>query len=157
MYSADSSALIAAWVEHYPIDVFPSVWHRLGGLAASGRLLVCEEIAEEIKRKEDGLHDWLSQFPDTIVPIDGPVQAAVRKILAAHPRLLDTRKNKSGGDPFVIALAQTKGPAVTVVTAELATGSLQRPKIPDVCAADGINVACIGLVQMFRAERFVVE
>ena len=85
--------------------------------------------------------------------LDGSIQAQVRAILAQHQRLLDTRKNKSGGDPFVIALAQVR--RCTVVTAELATNSLTRPKIPDVCGA--LNVPGISLVDLFRQEGFIVR
>jgi hypothetical protein len=153
MYSVDASALIYGWNEHYPPDVFPTVWDHLGSLAIAGRLLVSDEIAEELRRKDDNLYNWLRGFPTAVVPLDGPIQQQVRTILSSHQRLLDTRKNKSGGDPFVIALAQVRN--ATVVTAELATNSLTRPKIPDVCAA--IGVRCINLVDLFRAEHFVVR
>jgi len=129
------------------------VWEYLGEFATTGRLLVSDEIASELERKDDDLSKWLRGFPNAIVALDESIQEQVRVILAEHPRLLDTRKNKSGGDPFVIALAVVRGCAV--VTAEVATTSLNRPKIPDVCRV--LNVPCINLVDLLRQEGFAVR
>jgi hypothetical protein len=38
--------------------------------------------------------------------------------MGAYPRLVDTVKGRSGGDPFVIAVARIKHPPMTVVTEE---------------------------------------
>lgn len=129
------------------------MWEYLGEFATTGRLLVSDEIASELERKDDDLSKWLRGFPNAIVALDESIQEQVRVILAEHPRLLDTRKNKSGGDPFVIALAVVRGCAV--VTAEVATTSLNRPKIPDVCRV--LNVPCINLVDLLRQEGFAVR
>ena len=79
---------------------------------------------------------------------DGEIQGVVAEILAAHQRLVDERRNRSKGDPFVVALATRKGFAV--VTGEKASGNLQKPKIPDVCGA--LNSKCIGLLDLFREQ-----
>jgi hypothetical protein len=80
------------------------------------------------------------------IPIDGPIQGEVSAILAAYERLVDSRKNRSRADPFVIALARLKGCAV--VAEEGPTGRPDRPHIPDVCK--GLSIRCIKLVEMFR-------
>jgi hypothetical protein len=149
MYSVDASAVLDGWVRHYPPDVFPSVWQQLATLVRSGRVFLIDEVHAELKRKDDGAAAWFGEFPHCVVPIDEDIQASVRRILEAHPRLLDTRKNKSGADPFVIALGQVRG--FSVVTGEQATNSMERPKIPDVCGRLGIP--CLTLLEMFRAER----
>jgi hypothetical protein len=41
-----------------------------------------------------------------------------------------------------------------IVTDEKPTGSLDRPNIPDVCAAMGMN--CIGLLEVIRVEKWVI-
>jgi hypothetical protein len=61
-------------------------------------------------------------------------------------RLVDTKKGRSGGDPFVIAVAITK--ELTVITAENKTGKIDVPRIPDVCQKLGIR--CIGILDFFR-------
>ena len=148
VYSCDTSAFLDAWVRHYPPDTFPGVWEQLGNLAAQGQLLFIDEVVEELGRKDDGAREWVDARPESIVAIDGPIQDAVTSLLRDHQRMLDTRRNKSGVDPFVIALAQVRG--CSVLSGERSTGSLQRPKIPDVCAA--VNVGCVNLLDMFRAE-----
>jgi hypothetical protein len=55
----------------------------------------------------------------------------VIEILRDHKKLVDTRKNRSGADPFVIALAKVEG--CNVITGEKPTNRLERPHIPDVC------------------------
>jgi hypothetical protein len=81
-------------------------------------------------------------------PIDEEQQQHVSSILSAHERLVDTRKNRSAADPFVIALAMAKG--CVVVTAEGASNKPERPNIPDVCSA--MEIRRIGLVELFREQ-----
>lgn len=83
--------------------------------------------------------------------IDAPIQTAVQAILRGYRKLLDTRKSRSGGDPFVIALAQLNN--ATVVTNERMTGSADRPNIPDVCAA--LRIRCINILELIREQGWV--
>jgi hypothetical protein len=62
---------------------------------------------------------------------------------------VNTRQSRSVADPFVIALAHVQG--LTMVTAERASGSPQKPRIPDVCA--GIGVKCVPLLGMFKERQ----
>jgi hypothetical protein len=151
IYSCDSSAFLDGWVRHYPPDTFPVVWEQMSRLIGDGQLLFVDEVARELKRKDDGAYQWVADRDNSIVAIDGLIQDAVTEILRDHQRLLDTRRNKSGADPFVIALARVR--ACSVLTGEQSTGSLERPKIPDVCSV--LTIPCVSLVQMFRDERLV--
>jgi hypothetical protein len=119
-------------------------------MARNGQLLFIDEVVRELERKEDGAHAWVAARADAIIRIDSPIQEAVTLLLRDHARLLDTRRNKSGADPFVIALAQVRRCAV--LSGEQSTGSLDRPKIPDVCRAVRPTIPCVNLVQMFRDE-----
>ncbi len=85
------------------------------------------------------------------VETDEDIQLEVSKILSTHKKLIDTRKNRSCADPFVIALAKTH--ECTVVTGEGSTNSINRPNIPDVCSA--IDVPCINLLQLCREQGWV--
>lgn len=147
MYSLDTSALLDGWVRYYPPDVFASVWAALKPLGNNGTLMASDEVLAELKQKEDGAWAW-ARTELTIYGMDETIQLGVAAILAAHPRLVDERKKRSKGDPFVIALAQLKG--FTVVTAENASGKLHKPHIPDVCQALGIK--CIPLLELFREQ-----
>ena len=83
-----------------------------------------------------------------VVPIDSDIQSHVTQIMSKYGRLIDTKRNRSGCDPWVIGLAKARG--FTVVTAEKASGSLAKPKIPDVCGELGIP--CIEIVDFFRKQ-----
>jgi len=80
--------------------------------------------------------------------LDGEIQEAVTEILAAHPRLVESGGKRSAADPFVIAVARVHKCAV--VTGESASGKITKPRIPDVCAALGIEV--LSFLGVFRRE-----
>ena len=88
------------------MDVVPALWDSLDELIESGELRASEEVLHEVERKDDELQLWLAGRPSLCVPIDNEIQPIVSGILATHPKLLDTRRNRSGADPFVIALAK---------------------------------------------------
>jgi hypothetical protein len=144
----DTSAILDAWVRHYPPDVFPTIWDRMDQAATQGQISVIDEVVTELKRKDDGIYKWIESRESMIIPIDEEIQRNLITIMENYPRLVDTRKNRSGCDPWVIALAQARNHAV--VTAEKGTGSLIKPKIPDVCGA--LAVQCIDVVQFFRLQ-----
>lgn len=148
-YSIDTSAFLDGWVRYYPPDTFPGLWLRIEQLIEDGDLRATEEVLHELEKKDDDVFAWAKERKDALsVPIDDRIQPAVSVILEDFEKLLDTRKNRSAADPFVIALAQIEG--CTVVTGEGPTGSPDRPNIPDVCS--GLGVPCISLLQLIRRE-----
>ncbi len=116
--------------------------------AATGEIFVIDEVVTELKRKDDGIYKWIYTRESMIVPIEADVQAYLVGIMAKYPRLVDTKKNRSGCDPWVIALAKARG--FSVVTAEKPSGNLIKPKIPDVCSDQA--VPCIDAVEFFRKQ-----
>jgi hypothetical protein len=152
-YSIDTSAILDGWRRYYPPDVLPDVWTGFDDLIKKGHLVATEEVLVELEKRDDEVHKWAKKRKKMFLPIDDPVQLAVSSILAAHEKLVDTRTNRSAADPFVIGLGLVHG--CTVVTGEKATGSADRPNIPDVCTALGIR--SMGLLDLFREEgwRFV--
>ncbi len=114
--------------------------------AKQEEILIIDEVADELARKDDGIFKWVKNHEHIVVPIDENIQQILASIMKAHPRLVDTKKNRSGCDPWVIALAQARN--LTVVTGERGTGRIEKPKIPDVCKALGIP--CIEIVEFFR-------
>lgn len=148
-YSIDTSAILEAWRRRYPPDVFPAVWKRLEGVIEEGQLGASEEVLHEIEKRDDEVLAWAKEHKEKLfVPIDEEQQQHVSVILEKHERLVDTRKNRSTADPFVIALAITQ--ACAVVTAEPATGKPEKPNIPDVCLA--MEVRSINLLEFFREQ-----
>jgi hypothetical protein len=150
IYSLDSSALIAAWTDTYVISEFATFWDRLGALGDGGRAIVTEEVYEEIAKKDDKLYEWLGAHPRMIASHGDDVQRSVSEILRTHPLLIKALGvNRSGADPFVIALARCR--RATVISQEQ-PGSATKPKIPDVCAH--YSVPCERLRHLIANEEW---
>ena len=149
-YSIDTSAVLDGWKRYYPPEAFPGLWRRLEELIRQGDLRASEEVLRELEKRDDDVHEWALNQEGFFVPLDDPVQDAVSQILQAHPKLIDTRKNRSAADPFVIALA--KASVCAVITGETATNSGDRPNIPDVCRA--FNIPYYRLVDVIRLEKW---
>ena len=149
IYSIDTSSLVAAWVERYPIRNFPGFWTKLEKAIVSGDIKASVEVIREVKKRDDSLHAWCKKQRGLAVEIDDACQAHVSSIMAVYPRFVDTRTGKNSGDPFVIGLALGHTPRLTVVTEENG-GSDARPAIPHVCTARGIkSTKLLGLIQAY--------
>lgn len=146
IFCLDTSAWLDGWVRDYPEEVFPSLWEKLAECISSGQVRCSEEVYVELEKKDDGIHDWLKKHKQVIVPIDEKIQQIVSALLTEHPRLVDTFRQRSQADPFVIATAESLG--AVVVTGEKARGKLDIPKIPDVC--EQRKIPCISFLQMLR-------
>ena len=152
VYCIDTSSLIAAWQERYPIEHFPSFWTKVDGLINDGRIISPIEVRNEISKRSDELHAWLKSRPAMFRELDEAIQIEAAQILAKFPRLVGERKLRTSADPFVIALARVEG--LQIVTDEKPTGSLNRPNIPDVCTA--LQMIPYDLLQLIKAEKWIV-
>ncbi|MBL7214087.1 MAG: DUF4411 family protein [Phycisphaerae bacterium] len=136
-YCLDANILITAWHGYYSPEIAPSYWDWLAERAREGRIFCTEIVKEEIKNKDDDLAEWIKIHPELIRNISDEqrgeeIQEKVRKIMSECPELVNFRKQKSEGDPFVIAHAWAVG--ATVVTKENKLGpNNPRMNIPDVC------------------------
>ncbi|MCY3550817.1 MAG: DUF4411 family protein [Candidatus Poribacteria bacterium] len=154
IYSLDTSALIAAFHERYPIENFPSFWRKIEALIKNGQLKMSQIVFDEAMRDTE-IKQWCDENqlkPDFQVVIDESVQEQVSEVLSEFPRLVDNRTGKSGADPWVIALALTIENCV-VVTEENPTHSQNRPKIPDVCVH--FNLQCFKIVDLIEKENWI--
>jgi Domain of unknown function (DUF4411) len=146
-YSIDSSGILDLF-RYYPPDVFPTIWDQMDAAASKKTILAIDEVYRELEKKDDTAFQWLKVRKSIVVEIDVDIQQRVTALLAVHKRLVDTRKNRSSGDPFVIALAQARG--LSVITGEKPTGVIEKPNIPDVCEA--LKIPCLNVLSMFRQE-----
>src|SRR6266496_4270053 len=145
-FCADTSAWMDGWQRYYPQDVFPSLWAKLEEPISSGQIVSSEEVYVELKKKADDLHDWIKGHKNMLVPLSEQIQRRSSELLIEYPRLVDTLRGRSMADPFVIATALELG--AVVVTGEILTGKLDKPRIPDVCQAKGVR--WITFLQMIR-------
>ena len=130
-YCFDTSVLITAWRRNYPRDVFSTLWENLEEMIEHGEIVAPWEVRVELESKDDEILAWARERDYMFIPVDEDIQVRVATILSLFPGLLDTKLNRSGADPFVIALAQARN--LTVVTYERKSNNREKPKIPDVC------------------------
>lgn len=150
-YCIDTSAFIHAWRRAYPILNFKPIWDRIDELSKSGRLVSSREVLIELEKRDDDLYEWAKERASVFIDIQGEeFQMRVQKIVNQYKRLIDTRKNRSAADPFVIAVATLHDPPFIVVTEEGATNKIEKPNIPDVCRAEGLR--CINILGLITKE-----
>jgi hypothetical protein len=150
-YSIDTDSLIWAWYEAFPpiVPEFEVLWERTERLIGSGILMASEEVRHELSVKDgDALYEWARVHPGLFRESDERVQRTARDILAKHRGIVDQAKGRSGGDPWVIALALVEN--ATVITEENRNTRTPKikPKIPDVC--DSLGVRCIKFVDFVQ-------
>lgn len=147
VYSIDSSSLIHAWNRAYRPKNFPTFWRLLEDLIEEGRLKASIEVYNELKKKDDEVFAWAKRHKDDLfMEIDEATQDRVIELMTEYPTLVDTTKGRSGGDPFVIALALAGKPRMTVVTQE----DRGKMRIPDVCNEELLD--CINLADLIERE-----
>lgn len=148
-YCIDTNSLMDCRLRYYPPDVFETVWERMERLFEEGTLISHEEVLREITRKSDELAAWAKERSDYFVPFNAEQELVLIDILDRFERLVMTGKRKNAADPFLIALASTTN---TILITQEKSGSQNKPKIPDVCAAFGVMP--MPLLDMFRREGF---
>ena len=150
IYSFDASSLIEAY-HSYPFDRFPSLWEKLEALIESNRLKMFELVFDE-EVKDEEIKEWFEEKNLKFyirVTID---QVDQNKAHILNPLLVNPDTGDSGGDPWVIALAQDLQNGI-VVTQEKPSRNKDKPKIPNVCSDLGIE--CIDLIGLFRKENWI--
>lgn len=147
-YCIDTSALLDGWVRWYPPDTFRTLWENIEGLIDGDIIIAPEEVLVELAKKDDDVHKWAKKNKKLFVAPSKDIQSATSDILREFPRLVDTRKQRSQADPFVIAVAKTY--KLTVVTEEKKPGTIDRPTIPIVC--NHFKIKCIRLLDMIRDQ-----
>lgn len=137
-YSFDSGAIINGRRDIFKPKTFAALWGQIEKMIATGQVRAVDEVKHEVMKKDDDAAKWARAQSGLFVPLAAEVQRATRTVLAEHPKLLGIGGGpRNGADPFVIGLALAHGGAV--VTQENRRGSLDKPKIPDVCEAMGVR------------------
>lgn len=139
-FSLDTSSLIWAWRFAYPRANFPTLWQRFEALIRDGEM-----------RIEDELLEWAQAQGALFIELDRPQQESVRGMLADFPGLVPAGEDRINADPFVIALAIRD--SSTVISQERRSGNPATPKIPNVCAARGVE--CMNFVEFIAHQGWV--
>jgi hypothetical protein len=147
-YCLDSSAIIDWHERYYPPASFPALVDRVEQVIVEGRLVISEEVWIEIEAKDAAAKAWCQpRLDNLVVRTDLEIVKQVQEVLRSHPRLVGALRNRSGADPFVIAVAQIR--SAIVVTGE-AKGTPTRPRIPYVC--DELAVPCMSFLEVIKSE-----
>lgn len=146
-YCIDTSALID--LSSYPKDIFPGLWEDLEGLVNAGLLIAPSEVYRELGRKHEGdVQRWTRKHREIMfVDLDEEQIKEVKAIQHKFPNLVDPNKTMPDADPFLIALARSRGGWV-VVAQETMSENIYKPRIPNVCEYFGVKY--INLLGLFR-------
>lgn len=134
IYCLDTSALINPWNRYYGMDVAPGYWRDIERLVAEGRVVISEEVRDEVRAQRDGLTDWSKHITDWY-PLSDDVQDHLTRVMARWGHMVRLGK-RNRADPVVIATAWALG--ATVVTEE-GPGSEAKPSIPYICGHIGLR------------------
>lgn len=146
-YCLDANVFIQAWNDYYAPDQCPEYWEILDQLAKDKQVFCPEEVKREIDKQDDELKEWLKARPHFVHDITPNVQKNLRVVLQGFPRLVDTKKDRSMADPWIIAHAMAVN--AVVVTKEMPVGpNAKAPKIPDAC--DHFSIPWINDFQLAR-------
>ena len=155
-YIIDSCSLIDL-NRHNPIDVFPTLWKKIGELIDSDMMVSHIEVFNEITQQDDVLAEWLKKYKKMFKNVTSRQAELVNEILKRYPSFVKIDKPYDA-DSWLIALAREiqENPQQNlffnikrlIVTEESLRGN--KIKIPLVCQEFGIE--CINRVEMFRQE-----
>ena len=101
---------------------------QLTRLVDSGTLRLPGRVAQEIRRRDDQIKDWVNQHPDAIIRETHVNTAELERIAIDHARLLG--QSRRGADAVLIAMALHYGDQGITVTDD---GGIQA-----VCFEEGI-------------------
>lgn len=147
-YCLDTSGILDGWQRNYPQDVFVDIPDLINGLVGEGRILISDEVIRELSKVDDEAAKWARGQASAIIVPEEDIQEKVVEIFAKHPKLVSAGKGRSSADPFVVGTAAVHG--AMVVTGEVFSNNLAKPRIPDVCRDLGIK--CGAFLDMLRRE-----
>lgn len=150
-YCLDTNVLIQAWQKYYSPGICPSYWDLLNQLGLENRIFIPKEVFEEIIRTEDELSAWLKTSKIPVYNLNESVTKCLSAIFAAnssHKFLVDSIKQRSLADPWVIAYAMSENACVVTKEEKVTASNSDKIKIPNVC--ENMNIRCINDFKFIR-------
>lgn len=147
-YCIDTSALIDAYRDYYPPDVFHGLWENVDDLIRNGDLISPEEVLNELSIGDDDVFAWADSRPQLFVPLSEPIQIATAEVLAVYAEWIPQDRSRNVADAFVVALARVRN--CPVVSGEKWGNSPNpaRVRIPNVC--EGLGMRHMTFLEMIR-------
>ncbi len=134
-YCIDTSEFTAAYYSDLPAKNFVAPWRRISEFVKAGRLVAPIQVYKELQERDDDLSRWVREHREMFVDRDMEQLKVFYEIARDFPALSRKHTRPDPADPWVIALAKTRG--LKVLCGEHA-GSKENPKIPFICNRYGI-------------------
>jgi hypothetical protein len=151
MYVFDTGAFIV--LKNYYPTTFGSLWARIDGMVAAGRITSVREVFNELENYNDTdfIQEWAQRHKALFAKPTNQELLVVQQILAIpHFQTLITQRSILKGtpvaDPFVVASASVN--QGTVVSQE--SFKENAAKVPNVCRH--FNVPCVKLNEFMSTE-----
>lgn len=144
MYCLDANVFIQAYQKYYSFDLCPNYWDLLNDMGTLGEIMIPREIADEMTAKDDQLTKWIAGCRIEVRETNAAVIQCWKDMIAAHPMhkfLADNKKDRSLGDPWLIAHAMACGGVVVSKEQRTSRPLVKSIRIPDVC--DNMGIRCI--------------
>ena len=151
IYCLDANVLIQSWQKYYAPEICPDYWDILDTLGKQGRIFIPEEVRDEIVHnptidtEEDGLSKWLRLSSIPVYKTTESVIKSWKNILEnndQHKLLVDSARNRSLADPWVISHALNRNAIVVTKEIEIKSPNAKKPiTIPNVCK--NMKIHCI--------------
>ncbi len=159
-YLLDANIFIQAQNLHYGFDFHPGFWDWLEKQHESGGLLSIKEVGNELTAFGDELSGWALARPDSFfaAPNEAVLAAAQEvSMWVTHQQYEPAAISHFLGVADFWLVAKALAEKHTIVTHEIASASVRKIKIPNVCL--GVNVEYTAPHVMLRREhaRFVCE
>lgn len=142
IYCFDANPLIQAWQKYYSPKFCSDYWEILNELGIQGRIVLPEEVYQEIVKTDDDLSKWLKSSKIPVRKTDGNVINCWKRILDHDPKhkfLVDNIKQRSLADPWIISHALNENAVVVTKEEKVMNPNTNRIKIPNVCDNMGIS------------------
>lgn len=153
-YLLDANIFIQAKNLHYGFDFCPAFWEWLLEQNAAGRVYSIDKVANELAAGGDELAAWADKEGHGLfLPTDAGIASSLTPVSSwvtgqqYEPAAVNTFLQIA--DFYLVAHALAKGHVL--VTHEVASNSVRKIKIPNVCA--GLNLPFMSPYEMLRRER----
>ncbi len=154
MYLLDANVFMQAKNLHYGLDFCPAFWDWLIANNESKYVFSIEKVGDEIEAGGDELAVWAKQRgdnfflkPDAVILPKFSVVSNWVSSQNYEPAAVNTFLQLA--DYYIIAYALAYN--YVVVTHEIASNSIKKVKIPNVCI--GLEIKCMTPYEMLRHER----
>ena len=152
-YSLDANIFIAAWRDHYPIDLYPGFWECLQRFGQEKRLLSIERVRDEIKSPNELVtwlrRHWRDAFASTTEPQAARTFSQMQMWVQTNDKFLPAAKHEfaSAADGWLAAYAKVHG-AVLVTNEVFDANVRRRVPLPNLCRQ--FDVAYCNTIDMLR-------